>query len=354
MEVSQMDIVAAKHPGVAWRVFELECMEKYFGQSEEGRPEDINEMSIQRCGAKYVFWKLHTESSSEKLWQHCCRVAEGMSIHLGVKHINDPHGWLNCHAKEKAFEVWRREGIPCPDWFEFSNERTFFKNCIFDYPMLIRINNSTSGWFSYLCRNEAQVKEAIITLIKKQHYHHDGIECDGIGRKFIGVKFIPTTRPENLNMSFRIIVAGNKVITGYARLSPANDWIAITNRFDSSMEGPFVKYQKVCQDFIEKNESLIVASVKTLGLNFQGVDVILDQQDKPYFIEVQPGFSVGYPHRVSWKPPYYNPTKPEALVAFLRKNESALRNIIPMYVNLWLDKYNMFNKAFAALKEDLV
>jgi hypothetical protein len=109
----------------------------------------------------------------------------------------------------------------------------------------------------------------------------------------------------------------------------------------------------VCQKFCEDNEELIVKAVKCLGLNFQGVDVILDQQDNPYFIEVQPGFSVGYPHRRGWKPPFYNPSKPPELLRFLHTNLDMLKEETPMYANLWLDKYNMFNKAFGALKEDL-
>jgi glutathione synthase/RimK-type ligase-like ATP-grasp enzyme len=349
----QFDIVTAKHLGVSWRIFELECLEKYFGQSDEGSPGGINAMYIQRCGAKYLYWKIHTESTDKNLWGHCYRTAEEMSKYGGIKHINDPRGWLACHAKEKAFEIWERVGVPCPKWFEFTNIHNFFKNCTFGYPMLLRLNNSTSGWFSYLCRNEAEVKEAIPKLQSKIHYHHDKIPNEGVGRKLIAVQFIPTTRPENLNMSFRIIVAGDKVVTGYARLAPPSDWIAITNRFTPEMEKPFVKYQKVCQTFCEENEALIVKSVRSLGLNFQGVDVILDREDKPYFIEVQPGFSVGYPHRTSWRPPFYNPSKPDTLRNFLLQNLDRLKEEIPMYANLWLDKYAMFNKAFGALKKQL-
>lgn len=347
------DIVGVKTTGVSWRVFELECLEKYFGQYNECRPEDARAIGIAKIKAKYVYWKLHTESTNESLLNHCCGVAKDLSEWEGVKHINDPRGWLNCHAKEKAFEVWKNVGIPCPDWFEFTNMASFLRNCKFSYPMIVRLNNSTSGWFSYLCTSEAQVKEAITKLQARFHYHHDGIDSDGVGRKMIAVQYINTTRPENVNMSFRIIAAGDKVITGYARLGPASDWIAITNRFEKWMEEPFVKYQKLCQEFCEKNEALIVKSVKSLGLNLQGVDVILDQNNNPYFLEVQPGFSVGYPNKISWKPPFYNPSKPDALRNFLLQNLEQLKIEIPMYANIWLDKYNLFNGVFNALKDDL-
>jgi hypothetical protein len=215
------------------------------------------------------------------------------------------------------------------------------------------MNNSTSGWHSFLVENKKQAVSAIKLLKEGEHFHHDGINSDGVGRKFIAVQFIDTTRPEKVIMSFRIVVAGNKVVTGYARLCKPTDWIAITNRFEPWMEDMFVKYQKVCQEFCEKNEALIVKSVNCLGLNFQGVDVILDREDKPYFIEVQPGFSVGYAHRAGWLPPFYNPTRPETLRKFLLNNLNRLKEEIPMYANLWLDKYVMFDTAFAALKEQL-
>lgn len=347
------DIITIRDEGVSWRIFELECLEKYFGQSQEFPPEGIHAKWIIDSKAKYVYWKIHTESTDENSWVRCCRVAEGLSKQFNIKHINDPNGWLACHAKDKAFDIWNDVGVPCPKYFKFTNITDFLRNCTFGYPMLLRINNSTSGWFSYLCNSEKEVREAIPNLYKNMNYHHDKIPNTGVGRKLIAVQFIKTTLPENLNMSFRIIVAGNKVVTGYARLAPATDWIAITNRFDSSMEKPFVKYQKVCQDFCEQNEALIVKAVKSLGLNLQGVDVILDQKGNPYFIEVQPGFSVGYPHRSSWKPPFYNPSRPDALRNFLLKNLDRLKEEIPMYANWWLDKYNMFERAFRFLKEDL-
>jgi len=343
-------IVGVVAPGVRWRVFELECCQKYFGLERDTTPEKVSAQDIINCGSEFVFWKLHTESTDPNQLAKCQNVASSLPT---VKHINDPRHWLACHAKEKAFQIWKNRGIPCPQWFEFSDKASFLANQWFDYPMIVRLNNSTSGWFSYLCNDDQQAMQAIQELQSKgMSYNHDGIPNTGVGRKMIAVKYIKTTRPENVNMSFRIIVAGNRVVTGYARLGPASDWIAITNRFEKWMEEPFLKYQKLCQKFCEENESLIVKSVSSLGLNFQGVDVILDQQDNPWFIEVQPGFSVGYADLKSWLPPYYNPSKPRELVDFLLRNTDRIKSECPLYAR-WLDKYSMFDTAFAALKESM-
>lgn len=343
------DAVCIRDPGVRWRVFELECCQKHLGLTVDTEPTRMSVGDIDACGAKYVIWKLHTESTDRAMLDRCVAIANGATH---AKHVNDPRNWLACHAKERAFEVWVKNGVPCPAWFEFDGVDDFFVKRSVPYPLLVRLNNSTSGWFSWLVNSDAEAHQRLPELMESFNYRHDGRPNRGVERKFIGVQFIKTTRPENVNMSFRIIVAGDRVVTGYARLGPAADWIAITNRFEPSMGETFIKYQKACQEFCTRNEALIVRAVHALGLNFQGVDVILDQHDKPYFLEVQPGFSVGYAELKSWHPPFYNPSQPEALVAFLKANIDRLRAETPLYA-VWLDKYVMFDTAFSALKAHL-
>jgi hypothetical protein len=114
----------------------------------------------------------------------------------------------------------------------------------------------------------------------------------------------------------------------------------------------WVEHNQHCESFCKLNTGLIVGAVRALGLNFQGVDVIIGQDGKPYFLEVQPGFSVGYlnAENKGWKPPFYNPSYPE-LVDFLVDNEDRLRVEIPLYYENWLDKNRLFDLSFAALKE---
>ena len=52
-------------------------------------------------------------------------------------------------------------------------------------------------------------------------------------------------------MSYRVIVAGNKVVTGYARLSEATDWVAITGKFKYEMGELFIQYQERCNNMID-------------------------------------------------------------------------------------------------------
>ena len=73
------DIITAKSEGVSWRIFENECMERYFGQSNESRPEGIRRWRIVETGAHYMYWKLHTESTDPELLKLCCRVAKELT-----------------------------------------------------------------------------------------------------------------------------------------------------------------------------------------------------------------------------------------------------------------------------------
>ena len=346
----QYNTMAVIDRGVLWRIFELETCQKHLGLTVDVRPEDVTAEKIILSGVKYVVWKLATEATTEPLWQHTVAAASCLG---SIRQINDPRGWLACHAKEVAFKVWREQGVPCPNWFEFECWEDFTHKDNIGYPLLMRLNNGTGGQCSFLVQDREEAQRHGWPMLCGVKDHKYGPGNQGTRRKFIAVQFIPATLDDKVNMSFRIIVAGNKVTAGYARISPKTDWLAITNRFEPWMQPLFIGAQKRCRAFCQENEALIVKSVKCLGLNFQGVDVILDQEGKPYFLEVQPGFSVGYANNKSWLPPFYNPSRPETLVNYLVEKEAGLRRHMPWYYERWLDKYAMFDASFKALKEDL-
>ena len=346
--MSQFDVVVIQADSVWWRIYEKEMMERHLGPSVQFRPETVSAKDIFDIKPRWVSWKLNTETTDEKLWQRCCRIADMLGD--SVRHINDPRGWLNCHAKEVCFRKWRDNGISVPDWFEFSLDDFNYQR--FPFPYLLRINNGNTGRQSYLCQNQRDVEFALNCLKTNMDVCYDGSASRGTRRKLICVKFIDTLQENRqVNMSFRIIVAARRVVTGYARVGQPSDWVAITNRFEPWMEEIFVRCNQKCQQFCRDHEDDLVKSVKVLSQTLLGVDVILDSQGNPYWLEVQPGFSVGYTNRSGWYPPFYNPSKPQALVDFLQRDMDRLRHAIPMYTECWLDKQKMFDMAFNAIKE---
>lgn len=330
--------------GVNWRIYEKEMFEKYFGQAYTIYPPVLGPYIKQDV----IFWKLNSESLHEGVLATSLNVSQENNT---IPQINSPWGWMSVHCKERAFKIWRDNNILHPSWYiiDKNDDRALMNPKWF--PCLYRLNNSTAGRHSYMCHDG---KDALIALMKLQEDMEAtaGVPRSmGIGRKRIAVRY-HDTGTEEYNMSFRIIVAGNRVIVGYARLSPKNDWCCITKKFNESMKQSFIWAQQKCWRFCQAYEKEIVKAVRCLRLNFQGVDVIIDRETGQHlFIEVQPGFSVGYANRPGWNPPFYNPSAPKELVEWLIKDEKNIRNLMPWYYEMWLDKRAMFDASFKALKE---
>jgi hypothetical protein len=133
-------------------------------------------------------------------------------------------------------------------------------------------------------------------------------------------------------------------------MSKMEDWVAIAGKFTPDMRDVFVEFNQDCEKYCKENEAEIVRAVKVLNLNMVGVDVI-PVGNEHYFLEVQPGFAVGYADpKLGYKKPFYNPSYKE-LVDFLEQEMNHLKKIIPTYCNVWLNKETMFDECFKALKE---
>ena len=169
------------------------------------------------------------------------------------------------------------------------------------------------------------------------------------------IKLINTiSKEKNVNISYRIHVAGNKVISGYARVVPKDNWLAITaGSFKINQIDNWIYYNELCQKIMVEKEQEIVNAVQVLNLNHQGVDLVIDQNTNELcFLEVQPSYAAGYPKDgyYGYYPPFYNPSDPN-LVKFLIQNKSELEQKIPMYYFNWLDKKNHFHLVYEELKK---
>ena len=344
-----MKAINITNAGTRWRVFEEEKIRKHFGDIMNLRIGDVTAtkylyQELLRSGVKAeditVFWRPNSDHINKNELEMMMDQAEVLK---DCHSVNDPTNYLNSHAKEKAFEVWDKSEVRCPKHIVIEDNDTFIKENTLSYPFLIRLNNEVTGRGSYLVNNEEELRQSLGYLesdwkraVMTNHF-----------TKRIAVEFVDATKEEGkYNLSYRIIVAGDKVITGYARLSEAKDWVAITGKFKTEMQDSFVKYQKRCQEVIENNHDTICNAVKSLGLNHQGVDIIENQDGELYFLECQPGYSTGYS---DWPKPFYNPHYPE-LVSFLTENEERLKEEIPMYYNKWLNKEALFEEVFHNLK----
>ena len=341
-----MKVLNITNSGTQWRVFEKEKIEEHFGEILDIPLGDLvsTQNFIEEHGQEaIVFWRPNSDSIGTEEYT---LMQEQRKILNGCSFINDPNGYLNYHAKEKAFEIWDREKIRCPAHCLIEDTEEFLDEYEFEFPFLIRLNNEVTGQASYLVNDE---RELLTSLKSLEADYYTALRSNPFTQR-IAVQFVDATKENGkYNLSYRIIVAGDKVVTGYARLSEASDWVAITGKFKPEMQDNFVKYQKRCQSVVEENHDTIVRAVHSLGLNHQGVDAIEDQKGNLYFLECQPGYSTGYAH---WAKPFYNPYYPE-LVNFLVENKNHLQEEIPMYYDKWLDKEVLFEEVMSNLKEHI-
>tara|TARA_B100000131_G_scaffold320360_1_gene368316 strand:+ start:616 stop:1608 length:993 start_codon:yes stop_codon:yes gene_type:complete len=313
-----------------WRPYEEDACKKHLG-------EEVSEHQ-----ADYILWRINTE--------HIDNI-QSFTTHeknLGERNIINPMSKFNyTNQKELCFSQWEWNGINCPRVFEFKN-RDEFERQRFEFPFLLRLNDRSTGYATYLIRNESELDEGMSKLINEYNNNFRS------STKMICVEFIDT-KVKDYNVSYRIHVAGNKVVSGYARLS--EDWLAISSQFKNPMKESFVEQNKKVQTIIKDNYNQILRSVHTLGLHHQGVDVIVDKNDRLYFLEVQPfyfsgrrnigrGFGVG-----DTSPPFWNPYKPQNLVDWLVEEENDLRQEIPLYYENWLNKENHFDLCYQGIKE---
>ena len=347
-------MIIVAQSGTNLRAFEKENLEKHFGTVVECDCSQAFHV-WQRNSHKHpiVYWRPDTErTNAEQIENYAWQ-----EIGIKAKQINPPRSFVYAQNKDRAFRKWKRNGISCPDYFVFKDKYQlgdYMKSDKFmGAPLLVRLNNSVSGNESYLVTsdNPEYLHHAFNKTL--DHYtnprYGGGIKC-----RMMLTKFQNTVEDRGYSYSYRIIVAGDKVVTGYARMSPATDWIAITKKFTMEMKSDFIHYNKKCEKFIHDHHDEIVRAVDILGLTMQGVDVIIDAKTQQhYFLEVQPAFSVGYlnAEHKGWFPPFYNPSQPKELVEFLKDEGDMIAKELPMYWHYWLNKNRLFDTAFKAIKE---
>jgi hypothetical protein len=259
-------------------------------------------------------------------------------------HINDARNYIFVHDKVECFERWAALGIPIPAYFTWDPGQ-FDEARDFDPPFLLRMNNGVAGQDSWLVRGESEIRAALAAL--EQRYARAG----GAVNRMLCTKFIDTRSDAPLNCSYRITVAGGKVVTGYARVSDPADWVAVTNKFHTGIADAWLACNRRCQQIMITHEPLLVGAVEALGLNHQGIDVIQDgATGELYFLEVQTTYDAGFIGAGPYQPPFYNPYNRE-LVTFIRDNAATLEREIPLYYHLWLDKREHFKACYKNLAE---
>lgn len=329
----------APNIGAYWRPHEEDAIKKYFGE------EAVFDGSVTPKTEDCMFWRLNTEGLNNQSYQWCMKYEDGFRRAVSLKGeppkvINPMSSFLSTYNKDACFKIWEEAGIASPKCQVY----TYKEDITLEFPYLVRLNNFATGEHTFLVKNEEELSEADKRLAATwTAMGHTKIKC-----KKIAVEFIDTTLPDMpYTSSFRITVAGEKVVSGYARLS--DDWLAITANFTEEHKKHFIAQNKRVQKLIKDNYSEIIRAVRCLGLHHVGIDAVADKDDNLYFLEVQPFYFAGDPNRTP--PPFYNPYKPPLLVDWLINEKEDLYKEIPLYYDMWLDKEAHFDSCYKALAE---
>ena len=340
-----------------WRIFEKESLERYFGPVLDVNGEDgksvVEAYNRYKNSIEYIRW--YPDPELITLQEYNGMVNQSNAIGNIPYITNSAKGFINVQCKEEAFKVWKDNKIHCPDFFTFENEKDFFvqqEHHKVSLPFLLRVNNSVNGYHSFAVYKEEDIKptlKKLDSLFTNYTKTNSRIKTT----KMCIHLFQTADKEKGINSSFRVHVAGDKVISGYARVVDNTDWCAITSgKFKSKNIDHFIEHNILCEEIMNNFEQEIVRAVHTLGLNHQGVDIIIDKQtNELVFLEVQPTYSSGYPPNGggSYRPPYYNPYDP-FLVSFLTENKQELSKLFPKYYFNWLDKKNHFDLVYKNLK----
>jgi len=340
-----------------WRVFEQEMMEKHFGPVLNVDGEDghsvVQAFREHKNDISHIRWYPDPELMTGEEYSGMIRQNKEMGNLPFI--TNSAEGFINVQSKENAFKVWRENGINCPKFFNYDDKSDFYKQQEkhnIKLPFLLRLNNSVGGKHTYDIRDTEDLDNALSKLDNDYINYTKG--NSRIKTKKMCIELVDSVdRDRNVNSSFRIHVAGKRVISGYGRVVDASEWLAITaGKFKSEHIDNWIYYNRLCESIMIEHEEELCRAIHVLGLNHQGVDVIIDQSDNTLcFLEVQPTYATGYTNGVgAYSPPYYNPYDP-FLVKFLQENEAELGKMLPRYYNNWLDKRNHFDLVFKSIKE---
>jgi hypothetical protein len=278
-------------------------------------------------------------------------------IDANITHINNFSNFLRVHDKVAAFIIWSALGVNIPKYFVF-NSLDDLKQKDLPYPIILRLNNSVAGQDSWKVNIPEELEAAYNNLYKSF------ISKRGINTKMIATQFIDTRHPDfpNHNVSYRVIVAGNKLVTGYARVSSGEDWVAVTNKFNKNTIDAWYFHNIKLQKMMEGNPGQFIYPVLDLGLNHQGIDVIPNfsntEEVSLNFLEVQTTYDAGFatPDNKqglgNYTLPYFNPYN-ESLKAFIEQNKAEMEQTMPLYTYNWLNKQQHFDECYKNLKEVL-
>ncbi len=185
---------------------------------------------------------------------------------LGIKVFNNSRAIEICDDKAKTVVALAECGIAMPKTVVSplvfancdENDETFINNLVqtIDFPVVVKESSGSFGWQVYLAKNKQELKDLRKKLLHTSHLYQ---------------QFVSSSKGKDV----RVIVVGGKAIASMVRQNQ--------NDFRANVElGGTAKYMPVDDVFLRTAETC----AKVLGLDYAGVDLLIDKNGLPLVCEV--------------------------------------------------------------------
>ncbi len=147
----------------------------------------------------------------------------------------------------------------------------------FDYPLIVKRNRGTRGVHTFRVQDRATLHSKLATIYDKSLKAYDYV---ALAQELIDIK-----------AEFRAVFYKNALIFAYLKDTSNADYAG--NLSPLHWDGAKAS-QVTDKRLLDKLEQFVVPGLNHLGIDYAGVDIALDQEDKLFLIEVNssPGFDI--------------------------------------------------------------
>lgn len=261
-----------------WRLGEEEFLETY---EKEVYTFDVDD-------ANAIFVRPVAEFTTDR---RRCEISDFLQKHPNKKVINHIDRFLDHDSKNRSFDIWRRNGIKCPNYKicrDVSDVEEFGK--LHDY-VLMRTNNHAEGRHKWFLENHT------INTQARRWLHTAEQEEERSDTRMLLVEFLGP--PNGDHCHCRSFVVGEEIICSYALGMETRNGKPLLREFKRFIDQN-VRLEHMLQD--PDNIHTIVRASTLLGCDTSAVDYIIID-DNIYFLEVNAFWGMGwmpFPFRGSW------------------------------------------------------
>ena len=283
-----------KKQGVGLRRFRLSHLEnrrKYEPEGLQDAKDKIKQVRLIQ-NADVIWVRVRPEHTNDKQRETIEKRLKKVRNKTVV--INDISVFDNYDCKDITFEIWKKQGIDCPNHLTMEpriNQNNFDQMVdeISDFiqrykKVFLRTNNETASLGMHTLTTSStknEIKNSLVSLIDRCKKH----QSERRSTKLMIVEFSEKHREDQYADLYRVHVLFGKIISFYAVTNRKD----IFHNIDMSMKeiDRFIMLNEQLPNKISMLEPEILKAVASLGCNLGAIEFFIEN-NKPVFIELNP------------------------------------------------------------------